>query len=125
MLDRTGGEAGDDVADVEAEGGSLDAGTGAPRLRPGLGPIHRLGIATQHGRLRERTAGADIVGDDLDSTIERAVAGKPEDKVDVILLAEIHHFRAAVMTIATQSDSGSRPVPADAAYEPAQMPVTS
>ena len=44
MLDRTGGEAGDDVADVEAEGGSLDAGTGAPRLRPGLGPIHRLGI---------------------------------------------------------------------------------
>jgi len=37
------------------------------------------------------------------------------------LLAEIHHFRAAVVTIATQGDSGSRPVPADAAYEPAQM----
>ena len=63
VLGRTGGEAGDDVADVEAEGGGRDAGTGAPRLRPGLGPIHRLGIATQHGRLRERTAGADIVGD--------------------------------------------------------------
>src|SRR5215813_12410472 len=83
-LGRTGGEAGDDVADVEAEGGGLDAGTGAPRLRPGLGPIHCLGIATQHGRLRERTAGADIVGDDLDGTIERAVAGKPEHKVDVV-----------------------------------------
>src|SRR5262245_5353173 len=83
-LGRTGGEAGDDAADVEAEGGGLDAGTGAPRLRPGLGPIHRLGIATQHGRLRERTAGADIVGDDLDGTIERAVAGKPEHKVDVV-----------------------------------------
>src|SRR5215467_1920899 len=47
VLGRTGGEAGDDVADVEAEGCGLDAGTGAPRLRPGLGPIHRLGIAAQ------------------------------------------------------------------------------
>src|SRR5262249_53159540 len=37
------------------------------------------------------------------------------------LLAEIHHFRAAVVNIATQGDSGSRTVPADAAYEPAQM----
>ena len=53
--------------------------------------------------------------------VERAVAGKPEHKVDVVLLAEIHHFRAAVVTIATQGDSGSRPVPADVAYEPAQM----
>ena len=122
VLGRTGGEAGDDVADVEAEGGGLDAGTGAPpRLRPGLGPIHRLGIAAQHGRLREHTAGADIVGDDLDGTIERAVAGKPEHKVDVVLRAEIRHFRAAVVTIATQGDSGSRPVPADTACEPAQL----
>ena len=46
---------------------------------------------------------------------------KPEHKVDVVLLAEIHHFWAAVVTIATQGGSGSRPVPADAAYEPAQM----
>src|SRR5215467_12759432 len=46
---------------------------------------------------------------------------KPEHKVDVVLLAEIHHFWAAVVTIATQGDSGRRPVPADAAYEPAQM----
>jgi hypothetical protein len=44
---------------------------------------------TQHGRTRERTAGADIVGDDLDGTIERAVAGKPEDEIDAVLLAEI------------------------------------
>jgi hypothetical protein len=66
-------------------------------------PQHQL-----HGRLRERTAG--IVGDDLDGTIERALAGKPEHKVDVVLLAEIHHFRAAVVTIAAQGDSGSRPV---------------
>src|SRR6516225_4505105 len=78
-------------------------------------PDTSLGIAAQHGRLRERPAGADIVGDDLDGTIERAVAGKPEHKVDVVLLTEIHHFRAA------QGDSGSGPVPADAAYEPAQM----
>ena len=54
-------------------------------------------------------------------TIERAVAGKPEHKVDVVLLAEIHHFRAAVVTIGTQCDSGRRPVPVDAAHEPAQM----
>jgi hypothetical protein len=54
VLGRTGGEAGDDVADVEAEGASLDAGTGASRLRPGPGPIHRLGIAAQHGRASAR-----------------------------------------------------------------------
>jgi hypothetical protein len=33
VLGRTGSEAGDDVADVEAEGCGLDAGTGAPTAR--------------------------------------------------------------------------------------------
>jgi hypothetical protein len=43
-----------------------------------------LTIAVHHGRLCERASGADIVGDDLDGTIEHSVAGKPEDELDAV-----------------------------------------
>jgi hypothetical protein len=45
-------------------------------------------------------------GFDLEGTLEGGVAGKPEHEVGGVLLAEIYHFRTAVVTVATQGDPG-------------------
>ena len=49
MLSRSGLDAGDDEADVEALGGGLDAGAGAALFVPGLGAVSGLGEAAQGG----------------------------------------------------------------------------
>src|ERR1700694_4257308 len=62
ILCRSGLHAGDDEADVEALGGSLDPGTGTAIGVPGFRPVACLGEAAQAGLLVERAAGANVVG---------------------------------------------------------------
>ncbi len=62
ILCRSGLQAGDDEADVEALGGSLDPGTGTAIGVPGFRPVACLGEAAQAGLLVERAAGANVVG---------------------------------------------------------------
>src|SRR5580693_6923658 len=57
MLGRSDLDAGDDEADIEALGGGLDAGAGAPVGVPGFRLIAGLGEATQAGLLVKRPAG--------------------------------------------------------------------
>ena len=66
MLGRSGLDAGDDEADVEALGGGLDAGTGAPVGVPGFRLVARLGKAAQARLLVERAASANVVGGLID-----------------------------------------------------------
>ena len=68
-------EIGNDEADVEAEGGCLDASAGAAFGLPGFRLVSGLGIAAQHRLLLERAAGADIVGGFINETLENLVAG--------------------------------------------------
>ena len=121
VLGRAGNEAGNDEADVEAERGGLDAGTDAPRRGPGLGLILRFGIAAQDRRRGERATGADVIGGDVDGTVEYSITGQAENEVDGVFLAEIHDFRPAVMTVATDGDPRVRPVPADTPQKAPQM----
>jgi hypothetical protein len=51
-----------------------------------------FGLAAQDRRLRERAAGADVIGCDLDGAFEGGIAGQAEDEVDVVFLAEIGKF---------------------------------
>ena len=80
MLGRAGGEAGDDEADVEAERGRLDAGTGTgdrvfQDLRPGSGSRHSRAAPASRAA---RTAGADIVGGVIDERSSTALPGRPK-----------------------------------------------
>src|SRR6266852_9206944 len=121
MLGRSSLEAGDDEADVEALGGSLDPGTGTAIGVPGFCPVACLGEAAQARLLVERAAGADVVGGFIDQPVEHGVAGQAEDEVEPILDAPLHDLGAAVMAVAADGDPGCRPVPADAADKTAQM----
>jgi hypothetical protein len=42
---------------------------------------------------------ADVAGSDVDGAIEYGIAGEAEDEVGAAIVAEIHHFRAAVVTV--------------------------
>ena len=64
---------------------------------------------------------ADVVGSDVDGAIEHGIAGEAEDEVDAAIVAEIRHFKAAIVTVTAQRDPGCRPMPADAPKEPPQM----
>ena len=119
LLGRSGLEAGNDEADVEALGGGLDAGTGAALGVPRFGAVAGFGEAAQAGLLIERPAGADVVGDFIDRAVEHGVAGQAKDEVEPVLLAPFHDLGAAVMAVAADGDAGQRPVPADAADEAA------
>src|SRR6266700_2925789 len=84
------------------EGGGLDAGTGAPRLRPGLGPIHRLGIAAQHGRLRERTAGANMLFVHcVEVAWEAGMTNRAERREEIKLILEYFKVAASFGVVGT------------------------
>src|SRR6202163_4783348 len=121
ILGRPGLDVSDNEADVEALGGSLDSGAGAPVGLPGFRLIVGLGEAAQAGLLVERPAGANVVGGLVDSTVEHGITGETEDEVDAILLAPLHDLRPAVMPVPTDGDARGRPVLPYAADEPAQM----
>ena len=53
--------------------------------------------------------------------MERAIARKPEDVVDAVLLAPGHGLRAAVVAVSPEDDPGVRPVAADAADQMLQQ----
>src|ERR1700746_1042365 len=69
----------------------------------------------------ECAAGADVVGGLLDGIGEHWIAGQTKDEIDAVFFAPRHHLWAAVMPVAADRDVGRRPMPADAADEPAQM----
>src|SRR5580700_10992497 len=114
MLGRADLDAGHDEADVEALGGGLDPSASAAVGVPGFRLVACLGKAPQAWLLVERAASANLVGRRVDQPVEHGVAGQTEDEVDAILVAPLHALRAAVMTVASDRDTGLRPVPADA-----------
>src|SRR5580700_7622729 len=114
MLGRADLGAGHDKADVEALSSGLDPSAGAAVGVRGFRLVARLGKAAQAGLLVERAASANVVGGLIDQPVEYGVAGQTEDEVDAILVAPLHDLRAAVMTVASDRDTGLRPVPADA-----------
>src|ERR1700738_1330010 len=120
ILCRSGLQAGDDEAGVEALCGSLDPGTGTASGVPGFRPVACLGEAAQAGLLVERAAGANVVGGLIDQPVEHGVAGQTKDKVDVVLVAPLHDLWGTVMAIAPDGNTGLRPVAADAPGETAQ-----
>src|SRR6202158_4596235 len=121
MLGRSGLDAGDDEADVEALCGGLDPGTGTTIGLPGFRPIACLGKAAQARLLIERPAGGNVVGRRIDQPVEHGVAGQTKDKVDVVLVAPLHDLRATVMAVAADGDARRRPVLSYAADQPAQV----
>src|SRR5208283_1866269 len=115
-------QGGDDVADIDASaqhvvgvaGAGLDPGHDPPLLVPRLGGVACLGKAAQNLGLVYGPAHPDIVGGGFDQAVEHNIAGEPENVVDAVVLAPRHHLFAAVMAVATDSDAGVGPVPADA-----------
>lgn len=75
-----GGVAGNEEADVEAERGGFDAGTGVPCLRPGLAQIARFGIAAPDRRPRDRAARADVIGWISTARLSAALPSRPKTK---------------------------------------------
>jgi len=75
-----------------------------------LGLTKRLGIAAHHGCLRQCPTRADVVGSDVDGTIEHGIAGEAEVEVDAAIVAEIYHFRAATSLQGGHNDLSPRSV---------------
>ena len=75
MLGRSGLDAGDDEADVEALCGGLDPGAGTAIGVPGFRLVSCLGEAAQTRFLVKRTAGANVIGRRIDQPIEHSITG--------------------------------------------------
>src|ERR1700735_4492388 len=75
MIGRPSLDAGDDEADVEALGSSLDPGTGSTVGVPGFRLVAGLSEAAQAGLLVKRTASANVVGGLIDQPVEHGIAG--------------------------------------------------
>jgi hypothetical protein len=75
VLGRSGLDAGDDEADVEALCGGLDPGAGTAIGVPGFRLVSCLGEAAQRGFLVKCTAGANVIGSHIDQPVEHEVAG--------------------------------------------------
>lgn len=104
------GQAGKDIAKVEAEVCCLDARHHAPFPLPCPGFVSGLSKAPHGLCPRFGAAHADIINGPFHEPREYGVSGEPEYEVDTVRFAPVHHLRPAIVAVA-----------ADVADEAAQM----
>src|SRR5580693_3182508 len=121
MLGRSGLETGDDEADIEPPRYGLDPGAGATFLVPGLSLITGLRETTQTGFMIECAAGADVVGSRLDGVGEYCICRADQKRNRGRFLRTTPSLAGGRNARHRDRDVGRRPMPADAAGEPAQM----
>ena len=112
---------GDDVADIQPQRRGLDAGDDAPLDLPGLCGMAGLGEAANSRRAGQGALDPDGIGDVFDLGGQCRRAGDAEQRVEAVLIAEVHEFRSAVVTVAPDGQAGPGPVAADAAIQSAQI----
>jgi len=99
MFWRAIGDVGDDVADIQPQFRCFDAGADATLNLPGFGGVVRLRVARRTSicssarRVRISSACLRRGGENL-------VAGQPENVIEAVVLAPIHHLAAAIMAVA-------------------------
>ena len=93
------GDIGNDVANIETFPRRLDPCHDAAEMQPGFGGIASLGVVAYHIQIGDRTPDAHVIGLGEDLSDEDRVGGQAEDIVDAVLLAPVHRFSSAVMTV--------------------------
>src|SRR5262249_16981460 len=107
-------ERGDDIADIETLGRGLDAGHEAALLVPTLGTVAKGCEGAPLVLARERALDGHRISRLLRQGTENLVATEAKNVVNALAFAPLHHFVAAIVTVAAHQDSDCGPMVADA-----------